>query len=99
MHSQLQWQRSIVGDIHLLSEAKEEKDYKVVPHEAWVALYNRYGVGSIHPKEKIPPPSCITRLSVPVPTADGDRQDHIVELYQRRFKVRTYPNIKYSNGF
>jgi hypothetical protein len=74
-----------VGDIHLLPSAKEEKDFKVIPHEAWTALINRYGAGSMHPKLKIPPPSYLTRLSVPVPTADPDKKDHIVEINLRRF--------------
>jgi len=80
MHATVQWQRSIVGDIHLLPSAKEDKDYKVIPHTAWVSLLNRYGAGSLHPREKIPPPSCLPRLSIPVPTADETKQDHIVEL-------------------
>jgi hypothetical protein len=37
----------------------------------------------------------IVRLSVPVPTAEL-KKDYVVELNLRRFKIRTFPKIKYN---
>ena len=44
------------------------------------------------------PPNDFAKLSVPVPTADPDKPDYIVETHQRRFKIRSFPNIKYNQG-
>jgi len=85
------------GNIQLLPTSKEDKDYKVIPHDAWKLLNLRYGMGHLEEDNKVEVPNDIVRLSVEVPTAD-EKKDFIVELNLRRFKIRTFPNIKYNKG-
>jgi hypothetical protein len=54
-------------------------------------------MGSIEEENNLEVPNDIVRLSVPVPTADT-KKDYIVELNLRRFKIRSFPNIKYNKG-
>ena len=54
-------------------------------------------MGGIEDDNRIEVPNDIVRFSVPVPTADM-KKDYIVELNLRRFKIRSYPNIKYNKG-
>ena len=36
------------------------------------------------------------RLSIAVP--NGDNTDHVVEVNLRKFKILTYPNVRYISG-
>lgn len=83
--------QGVTGNIQLKPTAKEEKDYKVIPHDAWKLLNLRYGMAEL--EESIT--TDIVRLSVPVPTAEL-KKDYVVELNLRRFKIRTFPKIKYN---
>jgi hypothetical protein len=98
MTTALRFNNDIGSNIHLNPEAKENKDFKIITHEAYLLLNQRYGTASLYEKASIPPPNDIVRLSIPIPTIDPDKPDHIVELFQRRFTIRSYPMIKYNKG-
>jgi hypothetical protein len=73
-----------VVDLHLKRTAKENDDYIIVSEQTWDFLVDRYGYQYDLP-----------RISVQVPTEDPNKKDYIVEVHQRRFELRTSPNIKY----
>jgi len=63
---------------------KEDVHYKVLDDSTWNYLFNKYnGVD-------------IPRLSIAVP--NGDSIDHIVEVNLRKFKVVTFPKVRYITG-
>ena len=63
---------------------KEDVHYKVLDDSTWNYLFNKYnGVD-------------IPRLIIAVP--NGDSIDHIVEVNLRKFKVVTFPKVRYITG-
>jgi hypothetical protein len=73
-------------DLQPKRTAKEDQDYVIVSQAIWDALAAGYGFNADIP-----------RISVQVPTDDPAKRDHIVEVHQRRFELRTSPNIKYHD--
>ena len=65
------------------SRAKEGTDYQVVNKEIWDILSGRYGG------------KAIPRYSVAVPTVNPTQPDYIVECQLRKFKVCSWPKVKY----
>ena len=63
---------------------KEDVHYKVFDEATWNFLYSKYG-GTDMP-----------RLSIAVP--NGESLDHVVEVNLRKFKVVTYPKVRYITG-
>ena len=55
----------------------------MVNKEIWDILCDRYGGRPIR------------RYSIAVPTEDPTRPDHIVEVQLRKFKIQTWPKVKY----
>ena len=73
----------LYGEFYLKSSAKEGKDYQVVSHEIWNLLSQRYGGRAI------------PRFSVAVPTVNPTQPDFIVECQLRKYKIVTWPKVKY----
>lgn len=69
---------------HLKDGLKEDVHYKVFDDATWHFLYSKYG-GTDLP-----------RLSIAVP--NGDSVDHVVEVNLRKFKVLTFPKVRYITG-
>lgn len=55
----------------------------MVDREIWDILCDRYGG------------RCIRRYSVAVPTDDPTRPDYIVEVQMRKFKIISWPKVRY----
>ena len=63
---------------------KEDEHYKVLDEQTWNYLFNKYsGVD-------------IPRLSIAIPS--GDSIDYVVEVNLRKFKVVTFPKVRYITG-
>ena len=62
---------------------KEGQDYQVVNQEMWDILCGRYGGRPIR------------RFSITVPTEEPTRPDYVVEIQLRKFRIVTYPKVKY----
>lgn len=73
----------IYGYYQLKANAKEGQDFQVVDKEVWEKLSRRYGGHAI------------PRYSVAVPTENPTRPDYIVEVQLRKFKILTWPRVKY----
>lgn len=58
-------------------------DFKVVDEQVWEILYNKYGGKELR------------RKSIVVPTEIPDRPDYIVEIQLRKFRILTWPKVKY----
>ena len=68
---------------YLQAGKKENQDYRVVDYEVWNKLYSKYGGNEV------------PRKSIAVPTDNPTRPDYIVEVQLRRFKILTWPKVKY----
>ena len=64
---------------------KEDIHFKVLDNETWNYLFQIYGGVDV------------PRLSIALPSDTG-RNDHIVEINLRRFKIVTFPRVKYLPG-
>ena len=71
------------GMFYLKDSKKEDEDFKVVDEQVWNILYPKYGGNEMR------------RKSITVPTENPERPDYIVEVQLRRFKILTWPKVKY----
>lgn len=71
------------GHTYLRKGKKEDQDFKVLDEQVWNRLYKKYGGREIR------------RHSVAVQTENPLRPDYVVEVVLRRFKLLTYPKVKY----
>ena len=69
---------------HLKNGLKEDVHYKVFDDATWNFLHSKYS-GTDMP-----------RLSIAV--LNGESVDHVVEVNLRKFKIVTYPKVKYITG-
>lgn len=60
--------------------------FKCVDDEVFNILHQKYGGRSI------------SRLSIAIPTSNPDKNDHIVEINHRRFRIQIMPKVKYLDG-
>ena len=71
------------GKFYLRDGKKEDTDFKVVDKQVWDKLFSKYGGRELR------------RKSICVPTDNPQRPDFIVEVQLRRFKIITWPRVKY----
>lgn len=70
------------SEIGINLQVFKEGKYKVLPHEAWVILRTKYGIGTMIGNSI---PNDVVRLS------DS-------EAHYRYFRIKTIPNIQYNKG-
>ncbi len=69
---------------HLKDGMKEDVHFKVLDDDTWHFLFSRYSGTDI------------PRLSIAV--LNGDSTDYVVEVNLRKFKVVTFPQVRYITG-
>lgn len=71
-------------NLHFRDGLSEDSHYKIIDHGTWLYLHAKYGGVDL------------PRFSVSVPTASGE--DYLVEANLRKFKIVTYPKVRYTTG-
>lgn len=82
----LKYNNDYFGNNHLKTSLKEDEDYTLLSHDAWVYLHNIYG-GTDMP-----------RISIQVAKEDDESEDqheYMVEVYFKRIFLYILPKVKY----
>jgi hypothetical protein len=84
MNTMVTWrgEKDITNCLRLKTSCKEDVHYKVVPHAAWIILHRRFYTASMFsvPAEETARPSDLVCVSVPVPSSNPDKPEHLVEI-------------------